>query len=277
MQPWIPVPKTLLHKILRTAPRPFLEEIAYLSAALDCDEGRAVTVAGYAGLWGWGRGKVSRFLKKIGAAIQYPEDTTHRQNQRGYIVLRPENGRTDREQMLGRLQTDSEQIRLISFNGLGLTADRSRPHSEQMSYRSPSTTKDTNTKTKKNTSSNPSPKQQNTVASFASECFEESWQAYPCRDGSKKKIQQKILKEVKTEGDTADLKLALKNYLQHVDLQRNNGFADLRYKNRTTWFNNWRDWVEWEPPKETTATPAELTPEQQEREDRWNNLTLPKA
>jgi len=65
-------------------------EAAY-SLQLDYDAGDAVTVKGYAALWGWDRKKVKRFLKAMGVTIIYPEDTSKKRNQKGHIMPHKRN------------------------------------------------------------------------------------------------------------------------------------------------------------------------------------------
>ena len=58
-----------------------------MSVQADYDQGTKVTVQGYASLWQWSRGKVSRFLNRIGVDIQYPEGTQNKRNKRGHITI----------------------------------------------------------------------------------------------------------------------------------------------------------------------------------------------
>jgi len=66
---WVPLWKGL-SRYFPTG-RPYTELEAVFSLALDYDAGNTVTVAGYAALWGWSRGKVARFLDRAGIAIAY--------------------------------------------------------------------------------------------------------------------------------------------------------------------------------------------------------------
>jgi uncharacterized phage protein (TIGR02220 family) len=138
MHPWTPIPKVIQREILLNTPRPYPKAVAYLSVSLDCDENRPVSVAGYAAAWGWHRNKVRRFLDGIGAAIQYPESTSLRQNQRGQIVV----------QMMDRSMAKMGQITLLNFNNLQAETDRSNDKGGQIKDRSQVTTIDTDTKTK---------------------------------------------------------------------------------------------------------------------------------
>lgn len=63
------------------------------------------------------------------------------------------------------------------------------------------------------------------------------WQQYPNKDG-KKAAHRYFESSVKTERDKEDIKKALANYLQSEKVKK--GFI----KNGSTWFNNWRDWIE---------------------------------
>lgn len=65
---------------------------------------------------------------------------------------------------------------------------------------------------------------------------------YPNKDGSKKAMAH-FRGSVKTQKDWDDINKALTNYLNHPHVK--NGFI----KNASTWFNNWRDWIEVENQK----------------------------
>tara|TARA_Y100000593_G_scaffold74079_1_gene136181 strand:- start:1712 stop:2446 length:735 start_codon:yes stop_codon:yes gene_type:complete len=88
--------------------------------------------------------------------------------------------------------------------------------------------------------------------------FEKVWILYPLKDG-KKQARRFFDGSVKNEQDWKDIHTALKNYLAHVDSVRKNGHPDRAYKNGSTWFNNWRDWVDFEamePVREETWAEA---------------------
>ncbi len=76
---------------------------------LDFDEGKTATVAGYSKQWGWSRDKVRKFLKNLGAEIVYPEKTTIKQNQKGF--LKKTDKKTDNRQI-------KKQIRFIDIKNL---------------------------------------------------------------------------------------------------------------------------------------------------------------
>lgn len=66
--------------------------------------------------------------------------------------------------------------------------------------------------------------------------FEEVWNQYPNKDGRKDALRH-FNATVKTVEDFEAIKRALSNYLQSERVQK--GFI----KNGSTWFNNWRDWI----------------------------------
>lgn len=112
---WNPIPAIVLRQLLAefaAQQRPWPEAAAYLSVQCDYRKKKKVSISGYSALWGWSRGKVERYLGRIGIAIQYPEDTTKRQNQRGQITIRS--------------RTDDEQIIIIDFDKLSEQKNRSR-------------------------------------------------------------------------------------------------------------------------------------------------------
>ena len=48
-----------------------------------------------------------------------------------------------------------------------------------------------------------------------------------------------------------DIKIALGNYKAHVLRERSNGHKDLAWQQGGTWFNNWKDYVEFDLVEET--------------------------
>ena len=74
--------------------------------------------------------------------------------------------------------------------------------------------------------------------------FEEIWAQYPKRVG-KKEAERHFRASVKTEQDWEDIQTALKNYLEY--LKRKQEIEEfIQYG--STWFNNWRDWVNYKKP-----------------------------
>lgn len=125
---WVPLSKYLsLPKN-----REYSEVEAAYSLQRDYDEGNPVTVAGYAALWGWSRGKVERFLDALGLVIHYPADTGKKQNQRGQIMI----------QIASRSRAENGQKRIIDSKWLDNCASRSRADNEQKTSRSQGTTID---------------------------------------------------------------------------------------------------------------------------------------
>jgi hypothetical protein len=78
--------------------RAYSEVEAGLSVAIDNFHNNKVTAEGYAKLWGWSRGKVARFLHKIGAEITYPEDTKNVRKQQGTLRKKTDKKRTINQQ-----------------------------------------------------------------------------------------------------------------------------------------------------------------------------------
>jgi hypothetical protein len=66
--------------------------------------------------------------------------------------------------------------------------------------------------------------------------FEEIYSKYPNKDG-RKQAELHFKASVKTDKDWQDIQTALKNYLASDKVTK--GFI----KMASTWFNNWRDWV----------------------------------
>jgi len=95
----------------------------------------------------------------------------------------------------------------------------------KMTHTKETNTKETNTKEKYNVD------------------FEKIWSKYPKRDGKKNAFNH-YRATVKTEQNKLDIEKALNNYIEHTRE------TPIQYiKNGSTWFNNWKDWVDWVPNK----------------------------
>jgi len=70
--------------------------------------------------------------------------------------------------------------------------------------------------------------------------FEELWKSYPNKDGKKAALRH-FKASVITDDDVSDIRQALDNYLSCDKVKK--GFI----KNGSTWFNNWRDWIDRTP------------------------------
>lgn len=125
---WIPISKWLAKSL--PTDRPFTEIEAIVSLQLDYDNSKTVSVNGYSVRWQWSRGKVRRFLDRIGIEICYPESTSEKQNQNGQIVI----------QIADRSNPKREQIRFIDSKCLANKTDRSSRSSGQIADRSQDTT-----------------------------------------------------------------------------------------------------------------------------------------
>ena len=66
--------------------------------------------------------------------------------------------------------------------------------------------------------------------------FEEIFKKYPNKDGKKIALKH-FIASVKTDQDLQDIQKALSNYLNSKRVKE--GYI----KNGSTWFNNWKDWV----------------------------------
>ena len=73
--------------------------------------------------------------------------------------------------------------------------------------------------------------------------FQKLWLKYPNRDG-KKQAERHFRATVKAAQDAADIGTALENYKKHLELENWK-----KPKSGSTWFNNWRDWVDWKEPE----------------------------
>lgn len=71
--------------------------------------------------------------------------------------------------------------------------------------------------------------------------FEEVWLKYPKRVGKKEAIKH-FHASVKTNDDFLNINRALENYIKSESVH--NGYV----QNGSTWFNNWRDWIDYKEP-----------------------------
>ena len=69
------------------------------------------------------------------------------------------------------------------------------------------------------------------------------WQRYPKKLGMKQAFKSFKLS---TNGDLTQINKALDNYIQHIS---ENNVEERFISYGSTWFNNWKDWVEWKSEK----------------------------
>ena len=81
--------------------------------------------------------------------------------------------------------------------------------------------------------------------------FSEILNKYPNRDGTKL-AKKHFIASVKTEQDWQDINKAMENYLNSERVKK--GYV----KNASTWFNNWKDWVDYEEPKPEGVTRGKI-------------------
>lgn len=88
------------------------------------------------------------------------------------------------------------------------------------------------------------------------EAFENRWKTYPGKKDGHKAALRHWNASINTQKDVDLYDLALENYRQSVRNERNNGFRNLNWKNGSTWFNNWKDYIPVEaPPPEPEKPP----------------------
>ena len=131
---WVPVSKAFLKQLPKD--RPFTKLEAAFSIQVDYDQGKKVTITGYANLWRWSVGKVYRFLKEMNVQIKYPEDTRKKQNQNGMIMNMITEGSGEKKGM----------IRFIDSKGLETKAEGSLKKNGRKTEGPQITTKDPKSK-----------------------------------------------------------------------------------------------------------------------------------
>ena len=82
--------------------------------------------------------------------------------------------------------------------------------------------------------------------------FEEIWKNYPNKVGKKESFKH-FKATVKTKYDFDNLKIALKKYIDSDRVQK--GFI----QNGNTWFNNWKDWIDYKEPDQELNPPKPQT------------------
>ena len=76
--------------------------------------------------------------------------------------------------------------------------------------------------------------------------FENLWEKYPSKVGKKNALRHHTA-SVLTEQDMTDIELALSRYVESERVR--SGYV----MNGSTWFNNWRDWIDYVDPKDVIA------------------------
>lgn len=94
-------------------------------------------------------------------------------------------------------------------------------------------------------------------------CFEEIWTKYPKRLGKKAAFRH-YTASVVTDQDCIDIADALIRYVNSDDVKR--GFI----QNGSTWFNNWRDWIDYVPVQAEKPMTAEERYAKKYEEERIN-------
>ena len=84
--------------------------------------------------------------------------------------------------------------------------------------------------------------------------FSDIWKKYPKCIG-KKAAERHFKTSVKTQQDCSDIQKALNNYLESETVRK--GFI----QNGSTWFNNWRDWIDYQETKKKIETTCALCAE----------------
>lgn len=109
-----------------------------------------------------------------------------------------------------------------------------------------------------------------TAKSFLVE-FEKLWEKYPRRERKKDAVRH-FNASVKAEKDLIDIANALDNYLEKINVEK----TEPKYiQQGGTWFNNWRDWIDYDVPeaKGSFSRTLEFVQEQMRRMDEEEGIT----
>jgi len=107
-----------------------------------------------------------------------------------------------------------------------------------------------------NSSSSSSSSSSKDITTCVDDAFDILWKKYPRRLGRKEAFRH-FKASVKTEDDLVAINAALDTFKAQMDIEAR---APDKIQHGSTWFNNWRDWISYEPP------PAPKTPEDVRRE-----------
>ena len=102
------------------------------------------------------------------------------------------------------------------------------------------------------TTPTPQNKNKSNTTSMYLDVFNELWTQYP-KKIDKSKAYQHFTVTVKTEDDAQAIRKALINYLIYVRDEVEN---EKYIKHAKTWFNNWKDWVDYKPGSSKPEGPA---------------------
>ncbi len=139
---WMPITQAVATEL--PTDRPYTRVEALLSVTLDHHRGKTATLRGYAALWSWSTGKVSRFLSEIEVTLSYPNAAKKRDMRGTLVSTQPERWRDTNETLI-----------FIDYNYLSAKTkqqqDTSVTETEQGTKRTQRPTKDTETKTENET------------------------------------------------------------------------------------------------------------------------------
>ena len=103
------------------------------------------------------------------------------------------------------------------------------------------------------------------------QAFEKRWKEYQGKKDGRKASIGHWNASIKKYEDIQKYDSALENYREDVRFERNNGFPGLKWKNGSTWFNNWQDYIgEEKEPEEPAEPPKPRIPGDPVLEEFWN-------
>lgn len=201
--------------------REFTEAEALLSLTIDHAQGNTATLRGYAALWRWSTGRVSRFLKARGAALRYPEGAPKR-NCRGTIV----------STMPKQWRDMNDTILFIDYSTLKENVEQNRDNVETVPRHKRSAT----TKTKKEI--NKFACADGAIRSM-DDFFENAWSHYPRKEG-KSEARKHFTQTVRSRDDIHELYHAIDAYKARLKADN----TDPKYvKSGGKFFGCWQDYI----------------------------------
>ena len=222
---WMRISKNA--RLLLPRDRSYSEVEALVSLQCDYDDECTVTIAGYAALWLWSRGKVARFLEGLNVVIKYSEGSEKTRNKRGHIMIHKTSIK----------QTNNRHIRLIDSRQLDDTANIKQTNAEHKANIKQVTTNSLSLRLKNHMDD-----------------FDQFWAVYSKKKGKQAAI--KIWEKLKPDSVLFEkIMSALKAQVVSDDWQKENG----KYiPHPSKWLNERRWEDEFEPERNQLGSGSQL-------------------
>ena len=146
-----------------------------------------------------------------------------------------------------RISVDSNNIvHIINWTKYQSEYERQKQYREKLQPKVTKkvTDKKQETRNKKQDVKNKNNKKNKYTRKEQESLFSSIWKSYPNKDGRKLAFKH-FIASVKTQKNWDNINIALTNYKKMLEIE-----TWKNPKNGSTWFNNWMDWIDYEPPPE---------------------------